>query len=468
MDARWFGDLGGGRQLGATLPRLVEAVSRMLDGLASPAVTQGSCLVDPVASAVVLPSASLPGCGLVVQVAEWSSSVGCWWSAGTDPRPGPVAPELFAEFPLRPDGVGQAVAWLERELRRPVLERERRYGLARRRRWSLVLDDGRELAVRGRWLPGWGAAGEGTTAAGALRAPAPGARLLAAAGAAAAACWVLAAATPALFWAPWAGGAIRVLNLAAFALLLAWFRVAGRDRPARVRVPLLAGLVLAMLGQLVVLLAEPVGWPSPDAPAPQALGLLLRGSVPSLLGVAALACWLAAILGLPGQGGLPPALGVVAGVGWGLDTMVGLWWLVAPPWPAEDYLTWYGLPDALLRAAALGLAIVLLLAVADRGPAMDRRAARAGLAGGVLLVVVQSVALQAGVGALTALLPQVPAFAFVGASTMVAWFAGAALVAVAVATAAGPQASASDEASPSPSVAAASRRNPSARPNWGE
>ena len=183
--------------------------------------------------------------------------------------------------------------------------------------------------------------------------------------------------------------------------------------------------------------------------------------------MAALACWLGAILGLPGQGGLPPALGVVAGVGWGLDTMVGLWWLVAPPWPAEDYLAWYGLPDALLRAGALGLAIVLLLAVADRGPAMDRGAARAGLAGAAMLVVVQSVAVQAGVGALAALLPQVPAFAFVGASTMVAWFAGAALVAVAVATAAEPQVPVSDEGSPSPSVAAASRRNPGARPNWG-
>ena len=426
MDSRWFGDLAGDRPLGGTLPRLVEAVSRMLDGMASPAVAPGSGLVDAAAAAVVLPSTRLPGYSLVVQVAEWSSSVGCWWTAGTDPRPGPAATGLFAEFPLRPDGVGQAVAWLERELRRPVTERDQRFGMLRRRRWSLVLDDGSELLLRSRWLPEWTPAGEDGGG------PLPGSRLLGAAAVAAAGSWALAAATPTLFWTSWAGGVIRVLNLAAFALLLAWFRLAGEDRPPRVRVPMLAGLALALVGQLVLLVGAPVRWPSPHAPAAEALGLLLRGSVPGLVGVAALACWLAAVLGLPGQGGLPAALPVAAGLAWGLDTLVGLWWLVAPPWPVQDDLAWYGLPDTVLRSAAMALAILLLLAVTDRRPVMDRGAARAGLAGAILLVAVQSVAIQAAIGTLAAgPLPQVVTFALIGAGPMVAWFAGAALVAVA-------------------------------------
>jgi hypothetical protein len=226
---------------------------------------------------------------------------------GRRPATGPAAPQLFAEFPLQPDGVGRAVAWLERELSRPVTERARGYGVARRQVWSVVLDDGHELAVRGRWLPGWMVPGSGSpdpggvdggptpgpglpVVAGAGQRPVPGAGLLVAAVAAAAAGWALAAATPTLFWVSWAGGAVPVLGLAAFALLLAWLRVAGHGRPARVRVPMLAGLALATLGQAVQLLAGATRAPSPDDPASQGLALALRASLPSLLATAALAC----------------------------------------------------------------------------------------------------------------------------------------------------------------------------------
>jgi hypothetical protein len=63
----------------------------------------------------------------VVQVVAWSSSVGCWWSVGTDPRTGPANLELSAELPLEPDGPARAAAWLERELERPVVARARHY-----------------------------------------------------------------------------------------------------------------------------------------------------------------------------------------------------------------------------------------------------------------------------------------------------------------------------------------------------
>ena len=163
MRRRWFGDPADEAALGPTLARLVEDVSRLLDRLAAGAVPvePGAARVDAEAAAVVLPLRRVPGASLVVQLAEWSSSVGCWWSAG-DPTSGPAAEELFAELPLRPDGTAGAVAWLERELSRPVTERVQGYGVARRQVWSVVLDDGRELAVRGRWLPGWTAPGSGS------------------------------------------------------------------------------------------------------------------------------------------------------------------------------------------------------------------------------------------------------------------------------------------------------------------
>jgi hypothetical protein len=444
MGTRWFGEPAGAAQPGATLPRLVEAVSRLLDGSPSPPVAPGSGLVDAAASAVVLPSASLPGCSLVVQVAEWSSSVGCWWTLGDDPRPGPLAAELFAEFPLRPDGVDRAVAWLGRELRRPVLEQEQGYGMLRRRRWSLVLDDGRELAVRGRWLLGWTEPGEGRTAAGAGRDPVPGSRLLVAGVGAAAAGWALGAATPALFWASWVWGAVRVLDVAAFALLLAWFRMAGSGRPAGVRLPMLAGLGLATLGQAAELLTGPAGAPSPEDPAGRAFALALRGLLPSLLATAALACWLAAVLGLPRWRRVPAWLSVAAGAGWTLDIAVGLGWLLASgrDRPSEA-LAWYDAPAVGLREAALAVAVLLLPAVAERRPP----AARAGLAGAVLLVAASSFAVQAGVSALVERLPQPLGFAVAGVVPLAAWFAGAALLAVAAAHPT-PQVPGEDDASP--------------------
>ena len=48
-----------------------------------------------------------------------------------------------------------------------------------------------------------------------------------------------------------------MLDVAAFVLLLAWFRVAASGRPARIRVPMLAGLALAALGQAVPLVTGP-------------------------------------------------------------------------------------------------------------------------------------------------------------------------------------------------------------------
>ncbi|HEV3505488.1 MAG TPA: hypothetical protein VG637_09445, partial [Actinomycetes bacterium] len=81
MGRRWFEELAEGERLGDQLLRLAGAVSRLLDGLASPPVTPGSGRIDAAASAVLLPHRAVPGCCLVVQVAEWSSSVACWWSA---------------------------------------------------------------------------------------------------------------------------------------------------------------------------------------------------------------------------------------------------------------------------------------------------------------------------------------------------------------------------------------------------
>jgi hypothetical protein len=442
---RWFGDPANEAVLGAALVRLVEDVSRLLDRLEAGPVAPGAAQVDPEAAAVVLPLRRVPGASLVVQVAAWSSSIGCWWSTAGDPTTAPAAEELFVELPLHPDGSGRAVAWLERELRRPVTEREHGYRVARRRVWSVVLDDGRELAVGSRWLPGWTAPGSElpvaaaaergpvpgsgvAVATGAAWGPVPGAGLLVGAVGAAAASWVLAAATPTLFWVSWAGGAVGVLSLAAFALLLAWFRVAGSGRPARVRVPMLAGLGLATLGQAVQLLARSTRAPSLDDPAGQAFALALRGSLPSLLATAALACWLAAILGLPGRGRVPAWLPVAAGVGWTLDIVVGLGWLLAA---ARDHpseaLAWSGAPTVALREAALALAVLLLLAVIDRRPATGR----ATLPGAILLVVANSFAVQGGVSTLVGVLPLLLGFALAGTVTLAAWFGGAALLAVA-------------------------------------
>jgi hypothetical protein len=454
VSSRWFGDPVDEAALGGTLARLVGDVARLLDRLdleAAP-VAPGAARVDPDAAAVVLPLRRVPGASLVIQVAEWSSSVGCWWSAAGDPMTVPAVAQLFAELPLRPDGPARALAWLERELRRPVTERERGYGLARRQVWSVVLDDGRELPVRSRWQAGWTAPGsERPFALGVGGGPAPGPGVLLAAVAAAAASWALAVATPTLFWTTWAGGVVRVLDVAAFVLLLAWFRVAASGRPARVRVPMLAGLALAALGQTVPLLSGPTAAPSPDDPAGQAFALVLRESLPSLLATAALACWLAAILGLPGRGRVPAWLPVAAGVGWTLDVAIGLGWLlVVARDHAGETLAWSGAPTVALREAALALAVLLLLAVIDRRPAT----AGAALAGAVLLVVANSFAIQAGVSSLVVVLPQLLGFAIATTVALTAWFGGAALLAITVALPA-PQDPGGEAASPSSAVAGA-------------
>jgi hypothetical protein len=221
-----------------------------------------------------------------------------------------------------------------------------------------------------------------------------------------------------------------VLGLATFALLLTWFRVAAPDQPARVRVPMLTGLGLATLGQAVQLLAGATSAPPPDDPAGQTFGLVLRASLPSLLATASLACWLAAILSLPGRGRVPAWLPVAAGACWTLDIVVGLGWLLAAArdHPAEA-LAWYDAPTVALREAALALVVLLLLAVVDRRPTT----ARAGLAGAVLLVMANSFAIQAGVSAVAGLGPQLLWFAVAGTVTLAAWSGGAVLLTVAVA-----------------------------------
>jgi len=100
--------------------------------------------------------------------------------------------------------------------------------------------------ARGGRVPGEAAALGGTALAGVL--PGPGAWLLGLAVAAALGRWVLTALTPQLIGAPWTGPAVRALDLTAAAALLAWFWGAAAQRPSRVRVPMLAGLLLATLG----------------------------------------------------------------------------------------------------------------------------------------------------------------------------------------------------------------------------
>lgn len=426
MSAGWFADPIDETTLGEPLARLVGDVSWMLDRLeaelAPGPVMLGTARVDPEAATVVLPHRLVPGCSLVVQVAEWSSSVGCWWSLEEDPRTSPASWELAAEFPLRPDGPAQALAWLGRELRRPVVERAEGYGVARRRRWSVVLDDGYELPVRVRWSP---ESGEGR--------------------------WLLwaAVATSVLGWAVNATGlqlgdgalprptgeALEVLALAA---LLGWFGVAGRDRPARMRAGMLAGLLLAALGQAAgLVLTGPYEQPPPTASVPELFGSLLGAWLPTLLGTAALACYLVAFLGLPAaeapRPAWPRALPVAAGLAWGADLAVGLVWLarVEPTGEITGSLAWYGGLTSILRSVASGLALVLLFVVLDRRRGMARRPARAGLAGAGLLALASSVLFQTVVGLVSPLLPLSLVLPVLGAAFSLTWLAGTALLAIA-------------------------------------
>jgi len=450
MGTRWFADPAEGERLDETLLRLVGAVSRMLDGLDPPAVVPGTGRIDVAASAVVLPRAGVPGCSLVAQVAAWSSSVGCWWSVGTDPRAGPANLELSAELPLEPDGPARAAAWLERELERPVVTRVRRYGVARHREWAVVLDDAYELPVGHRWLPGRGRAAP----AGML--PGPRSWLLGVALVVALARWALVAFAPEFLVASWADPAVRALDLAASAALLAWFWGAGHRRPGQVRTPMLAGLLLVTLGAGLALVLGPAEPAAPTNSAWAGLGLFLRDSYPSLFGVAALACYLSAFRALPSWAAprppWPRALPVAAGLAWGLDLAVGLYWLARyGPAPGEAALTWYGVLVSATRATAVGLAIALAFVVLDHRPGLSRPAARAGLAGALLLALAWSMAVAIGSSQLLPHLPQVLVPALFAAPTVLAGFAGTALLAVA---AADPQAS--RDGSPRPRVATAS------------
>jgi hypothetical protein len=245
------------------------------------------------------------------------------------------------------------------------------------------------------------------------------------------------------------------LGVLALAALLGWFGVAGRDRPARVRAGMLAGLLLATLGEAAgLLLSGPYEPPPPTASVPDLLGLLAGAWLPTLLGTAALACYLVAFLGLPApdapRPAWPRALPVAAGLAWGADLAVGLIWLarvehteeVAASWAWYDGLT------SVLRAVALGLALVLLFVVLDRRPAMARRPARAALAGGVLLALASSVLVQTAVGLVAPMLPAGLALAVLGAVFSLTWFAGTALLTIAAVEA--PTSPAPDAAPPAP------------------
>jgi uncharacterized BrkB/YihY/UPF0761 family membrane protein len=126
---------------------------------------------------------------------------------------------------------------------------------------------------------------------------------------------------------------------------------------------------------------------------------------------------------------------------------VGLIWLarvehteeVAASWAWYDGLT------SVLRAVALGLALVLLFVVLDRRPAMARRPA---LAGGVLLALASSVLVQTAVGLVAPMLPAGLALAVLGAVFSLTWFAGTALLTIAAVEA--PTSPAPDAAPPAP------------------
>jgi hypothetical protein len=189
-----------------------------------------------------------------------------------------------------------------------------------------------------------------------------------------------------------------------------------------------------------------------------------------LEGAAAIACYLVAFLGLPAPAAPPPwprVLPVVAGLAWAADSAVGLWWLARfePAGPDDAVLLWPGVLLSAARVAAAGLAVVLVFVVADRRPALARPAAKAGLAGALLLVLAWSFSLQLVISWLVPHLPQTLGSAIFGAPVLLAGFTGTALLAVA---AAAPQTPSRVGGRPSASTATASPRNPTARPSWGE
>jgi hypothetical protein len=461
---RWFGDLPDDQALGPSLRQLVGGIAKVLDRLRPPAVASGSGFVVPDVAAVVVPHARIPGCSLVVQVSDWSSSVGCWWSERADPRQGPPTLELFVEFPLEPDGITRAVAWFARELRRPLVERVRRYGIVCRRDWLVELDDDYQLLISREWLPWWqrprwAHRAVEERAAGWLAAPAREERedaaavedagltgdgwLLGVAGIAAAAAWVLAvsflelAGLPGATWGPLT---VRVLWVAAFAMLFTWFGVAALDHPPRLRVPMLAGLGLSMLRLGLGFLAGSAVLPLGTESALWTLGMFLREWWPDLLGVAALVCYLVAFLGMPRREPLRqwwPRVLPVAVLVCLADLAVGLPRLapVAPALGARPTLPLLGVLVVAGRAVAVGIAVALLLVVLERRAGMVAGAVRAGVAGGALLAVAWSNMVAIGLARLAVLLgPALLARALL-APFGLALFAGTALVAFAAAQA---------------------------------
>ena len=267
----------------------------------------------------------------------------------------------------------------------------------------------------------------------------PWAWLLAVAAAAAVTRWLLAAVTPVLLdltLSRWAGPALEV---AAFAALLAWFELTAASRPARLRAPVWAALLLATVAAAVALLPSAGESPSPaDSPA-RVARLVLLGTLPNLLAAAAIGGFLLAFLRLPGAGTRPPwprPLPAVAGLAWGIDAAVGLWGLARfePASPDAAALLWPGALSAAVRPATVALAVVLAFAVATRRASLTRPAARAALTGALLLVVAWSLLLQLAASWLVPLLPLALGSAIFGAPVLLASFAGTALLAVAVAT----------------------------------
>jgi hypothetical protein len=469
MRTRWFGDLSG-EELDPPLRQLVEAAAEVLDRLQPASVAEASGLVDTEASAVVVLHARIPGCCLVLQVSEWSSSVGCWWSRRTDPGEGPATMELSAEFPLEPGGITRAAAWFERELRRPLLERVRRFGVAWQRDRLVVLDDEHREPLFSEWAPwwrrpSWALRATGERDVGWLAAPAPREEaeevaadeaeevaadedaglptdrwLLGAAATAAVAAWLLAYGLPELREAAWVPSTVRALRLAAFALLFIWFGVAGLDVPMRVRGPVLAGLLLSVVRLALGFVARFTAPPSGIESALQALGLFLREWWLTLLGVAALACYLAAFLGVAGRGALRTRRGLllvaVLALGWLADLAVDLRWLTPVP-TGPDYtpaVTMFSVLVVATRAVAVGIAVALALVVLDRRAGLAPGTARVAVAGAALLVVAEAATVDAAL--LRLLLGRVPfalETAIGGATSWLALFVGVALVALAAA-----------------------------------
>jgi hypothetical protein len=457
MRTHWFGDLPG-EELDAPLRQLLEAVAKVLDRLRPASVAEASGLVDTEASAVVVPHARIPGCCLVLQVSEWSSSVGCWWSRRTDPVEGPATMELSAEFPLEPGGITSAAAWFERELRRPLLERVRRFGIAWQRDRLVVLDDEHREPLFSEWSwwrrPSWARQAAEERDAGWLAAPPPGEEaeevagdeeagppadrwLLGAAVTAAVAAWLLASRLPEMHEPAWAPATTRALRLAAFALLFIWFGAAALDCPVRVRVPVLAGLLLSVVERASAFL-RPRPLPSGTESALRTLGIFLRGWWPSLLGVAALACYLVAFLGVAGHGARTRRgllLVAALALGWLADLVVDLHWLTpAPIGPyAPPALRTLFVLLAATRAVAVGIALALPLVVLDHRAGLAPSTAAVAVAGAALLVMAQAATVDAFLPQLLGRVPFALGTAILGATSWLALFTGVALVALAAA-----------------------------------